>query len=399
MQYRANGTIKLQSSTQISWPDNDYFVQNVMTVNSIHRQYAAMPYSRLTQCVLILMLYLADGSALVFASNKSKIVSPTDAHITAMGRFERVVDHSVRFGYPGVSFKATFYGKQFSFDALSTGNQSYLDVIVDDDEPRTIKLSSQLQNYLLVNEPIDKSHRIEIVHRSETWHGIVTIKQFHIDGNMLKAAALPKRKMLVLGDSVTCGEAIDRVPNEKKNTRWWNPRLSYGMLVAERLNAQVQLVCMGGHGLIRTWDGKTDQLNLPEFYQLTIADQQHPVRWDQAQYDPDLIVSAIGTNDFNLGIPERETYVAAYAKFLRTLVMDHDHAQIFLTESAILNGEKKTAIINDIDEVISRVGNQRLHHAFTTSFPGDELDGHPTKEQHAAMAQELLQQIREVMRW
>jgi hypothetical protein len=35
-------------------------------------------------------------------------------------------------------------------------------------------------------------------------------------------------------------------------------RASYGMLMAKQLNAQVQLVCYGGRGLVRTWDGKTN---------------------------------------------------------------------------------------------------------------------------------------------
>lgn len=347
------------------------------------------------------MLCMVSCSFAASGTPKSMLqtIKPTDVHITSMGRYEKNADGSVRFGYPGVTFSLNFYGKQLSINAQSSTNNSYLEVIVDNSKPQLINLSPTLQDYPIVSEATAKQHHIEIVHRTETWIGIVTIKQFIIDGKLLAAMPLPTRKILVLGDSITCGEAIGRVPGETKNSRWWNPRQSYGMLLAKSLNAQVQLVCMGGHGLIRTWDGKTNELNLPDFYQLTIADQQHPARWDQAQYDPDLIISAIGTNDFNQGIPDKEAYTSAYAKFLLTLLSDHQHAQIVVTESAILNDEKKAAIIDDIDASIARINDRRVHHAITTHFPGDAINAHPTREQHAKMAAELLPQVKKIMNW
>ena len=326
-------------------------------------------------------------------------IKPADANISSMGRFASEADGSVRFGYPGVTFALNFYGKQFAIDALSTSDKSFLEVTVDGRKPRAIRLSRSLQTYSIINATVAKRHHVEIMHRTETWIGIATIKQFLTDGKLLEPAPLPKRKILVLGDSVTCGEAIDRVPGETENSKWWDPRHSYGMLLAKSLDAQVQLVCMGGHGLIRTWEGKTNELNLPDFYQLTIADQQHPVHWDQAQYDPDLIISAIGTNDFTTGIPGKEAYVNAYAKFLTTLLSDHPLAQIVVTEGAILNGDKKSAIMDYIDESIRRVGDARLHHAVTTHYPGDKINAHPTRIQHARMAAELLPQVRKIMNW
>src|SRR5690606_40119588 len=58
---------------------------------------------------------------------------------------------------------------------------------------------------------------------------------------------------------ISCGEAIERTAECKKDTSWWNPRRSYGMLAAQALDAQVHLVCFGGRGLIRSWNGKTDE--------------------------------------------------------------------------------------------------------------------------------------------
>jgi hypothetical protein len=161
----------------------------------------------------------------------------------------------------------------------------------------------------------------------------------------------------------------------------------------------VQLVCFGGRGLVRSWNGKTDEYQLPQYYGMAIPDTAHPVMWKQKDYAPDLILVAIGTNDFNQGIPDHVPYVTAYTAFVRTLLRDHPHAQVALTEGAILDGEKKAALTAYIAETIKKVKDKRVHAVTSEHHPGDAVDGHPTTPQHAEMAQELAPPLRTLMGW
>ena len=351
--------------------------------------------------IIFAYLFLNAGSACAKTNPGPSLnsLSATDPHIVHMGRIEKNTDASAQFGFPGVSFFLTFEGKSLSLEALSTSGQNYIEAIIDKSEPKVIKLSANLQNINLIQDTKTKLHHVEIIHRSETWHGTVTFKKFTTDGKFITTPPLPTRKIIFLGDSVTCGEAIDRVDGTKKDTRWWNPRLSYGMLTAKALKAQVNLVCMGGHGLTRSWNGKTDEHNLPDFYQFTIASDKDPVIWDHSQYDPDLIVSAIGTNDFSPGIPDRENYVSTYVKLLHTLLNNHKHAQILLIEGSILDGDKKAALSDYLNEAAKRVADKRVQVGQSTHYPGDSTDGHPTKAQHAAMAKDLIPQVKAIMTW
>lgn len=326
-------------------------------------------------------------------------ITAADVHVARMGRTELIGDGSVRFGYPGVSFYLNFEGSRLSVEAAADGERNYLDVIVDGGEPRKLHLAQGRQTLVLLEAGQPGKHGVELVNRSETWHGVATLKSFDTDGQWLQPPDLAQRKLLVLGDSITCGEAIDRVAGTKKEPSWWNPRASYGMLIARELRSQVQLVCYGGRGLIRTWDNKTDDLNLIDYYQLAIADKLHPVQWNQKNYEPDVIVSAIGTNDMAPGIPEREPYVEAYVKLVRMLLKDHPRAQIMLTEGGILTGEKQAALTGYIAETVARIGDPRVHAIASTGYPGDATDGHPTKEQNLKMANDLLPQIRAIMHW
>lgn len=324
----------------------------------------------------------------------------SDPRLAIMGRTEKLADGGLRFSYPGVTAKFKVRALKASLRARSTSDQSYLEIIVDDGAPRVVKLSSSSQLIPLFSDTQKTLHNVEIIHRSETWHGLVTFEQLEIsEGDLLAAPQLPERRILILGDSVTCGEAVERTAECKKDSSWWNPSLSYGMLTAKALNAQVNLVCYGGRGLIRSWNGKTDEQNLGDYFELTIADGQNSVTWDHSQYAPDLILSAIGTNDFSVDIPDREVYVSAYVKLIKRLLELHPQSQIVLTEGAILNGDKKAALSEYLLETQQRISNPRLHIVPSKHYPGDDCDPHPTKEQHANMAQDLTPLLREFMDW
>jgi lysophospholipase L1-like esterase len=340
---------------------------------------------------LAAFLCLADAAA-------AEQITAGGPQVARMGRTVDGADGAVRFAYPGVSFFLKFEGRRLTLDAASTGGKSWLDVIVDG-AVRTIHVAPGGGQYVLFEAAEPALRSVQVLHRSETWHGTVSLRGFATDGRFLAPPALPARRLMFLGDSVTCGEALERTPAGPKQSIWWNPRLSYGMLAGEALRAQVHLVCHGGRGLVRSWNGRTDEFNLERLYELAVADPAHPEPWDQRRYVPDLIVSAIGTNDFNPGIPARRAYVGKYAALVRALLRDHPQARIVLTEGAILDGEKKAALRACIDETIHQVGDPRVTSVVSRHYPGDALDAHPTRDQHAAMAADLVPQLRAVMGW
>lgn len=348
---------------------------------------------RMTGCAALLAALWGQVPLVAAAS-----MTAADPHVARMGRSDISADGAVRFGYPGVSFYLNFEGTRLDVEAEASGDNSYLDVIVDG-IARKVRLAAGRQTLALVDGAAAGKHAVEIVNRSETWHGTATLLRFETDGKWNAAPVLPQRKMLMLGDSVTCGEAIDRVAGAKKEPSWWNARSSYGMLMARDLRAQVQLVCYGGRGLVRTWENKTDEFNLPDYYRLAIADRNKPVQWDQRDYRPDVILSAIGNNDFNLGIPDREQYVGTYVRFVQTLLKDHPQAQIVLTEGGLMTGEKRVALIEYIAETVRRVGDKRVHAIASKPYSGDADDGHPTREQTVNIANDLLPQVRAIMKW
>jgi len=354
--------------------------------------------------VLCLGLLLFTGCSNQPTATQKRVISAQDAHIRWSGRTQALDHGAVRFGYPSVSANLTISAGALAVRAASTSEQSYLSVSVDNQPARRFALSTEPQVYPLAAND-GKPHRIRLSHLSETWRGVVTIEAFELDaGELLAPPPAPTRKLLVIGDSVTCGEAVHRPPanNCDKDARWPDPDHSYGMLLGQQLNAETQLVCYGGRGLTRSWDGNTDDPQAPEFFHYAVADQQAPLA-DLNAFVPHVILISLGTNDFSLGIgplPAQEHFVSAYTDFTQRLLSLYPNAHIALTEGAIVNDTadpsrpQKTILRKYIAATVQRVKNPRLSQIASHQHPGDQCDAHPTGEQHRRMAQELLPAVK-----
>lgn len=338
-------------------------------------------------------------------------VNASDARVVVEGRVVRTGDGGLLFGYPGVSLHLRVNAASLTLLAKSTGPDSYLEYRVNSRPPQTVKLSRRLQAIPIINNPQAEEHRVTITHRSETWHGEVTIEGFEVgDGALLAPPRLPQRRLLLIGDSVTCGEGVDRPRQSaqcQKDNSWWNPRASYGLVLAERLDAQAHLICYGGRGLMRSWDGRSDQLQAPDFFDLAIPEPNRRYSWNHQQYQPDLILVSLGTNDFNPDhgpYPRKEDFVATYVEFAHKLLRVHSRAQIVITEGPMVSdqsGERrqKTTLVNYLSEVVERVDHPRLSYLPSQHYPGDDCDAHPTQDQHRAMAADWLPSLKSLLNW
>ena len=355
--------------------------------------------------------YLSLQVPLAAAQKDADLIPANDSRIGVMGRVDGTVPGRLRIGYPGVTIRIRFEGSSLAMRASSSTGNSYIAVLVDGGEPRVLRVPAGEGEISLAENLTASEHTVEIVHRTETWVGVITAFGFRLAANsrLLPANPWPRRRMLFVGDSVTCGEAVERQSGWKEQRPTsWNAYRSYGMILARALDAQVQLVCFGGRGLVRDWRGRSDVLNAPQFFSLALPDEQSPPACDNSAYIPDLVVVSLGTNDFSLGIgdfPPRDEWVGAYVRFVRAIRAQYPEAHIFLTEGAIVNDvadparPQKSILISYIAETAKRLADPRVHVFESRYYPGDADDAHPTGTQHAAMARDIEPIIRAAVGW
>jgi len=331
-----------------------------------------------------------------------------DARIVMLGQIDISSPKHPRLGYPGTGLLLRFQGSMLGLRLSSDTETSALTVIVDHGAPALMMLHNGEQSLAIASGLDAGPHTVEVYKRTETWQGIITLSSIELgaDGALLPPPTLPARKLLFIGDSVTCGAGVDNNPTCTENPAHPTSDAyhSYGMELGRRLDAQIHLVCYGGRGLDRDYRGLgvTDNvLNAPQFLDLSIPSDEAAGRasWDYRRWMSDGIVVSLGTNDFNLQKTkplDEEIWVGDYARFLKSVRAEYPQAAILVTEGAIVTDP---LLRRYIQEAVAHTKDSRIQWAQAEHYPGNGCNAHPTAAQHLRMADDLEQMLRHTLNW
>jgi lysophospholipase L1-like esterase len=358
------------------------------------------------------------------------------AGITYTGRIDFSDAKRPRYSAPGVYVKARFTGTAVSVKFDDQNNDNYFDVIVDPDtdQERSIKLEPRRDTTeypaLWGLEPGE--HTVVFVKRTESSIGYVDFLGFGFDGEVLDAPAPLARKIQVIGDSITCGvgddvpPAAERPPGTTfdslcKEKEWGvpyhNAYKAFGAVSARRLNAEYQLVAVSGIGLTRTYTSVYDTRPLPEVYDSLFLEQMDSPEWDPQAYVPDVVLVALGTNDFSPGDDiethprmEVDVFVDAYIEFLDKLMSDdyYPDAEFFVLGSPMLGDgypdpsyQYRTDLETAIAEVEAHYADLGKVHALPIAKTFNSgCSSHPSaRDQNDIAENDVIPAVSAVMGW
>lgn len=346
-------------------------------------------------------------------SESLKAVPATDSRLSWVGR-THVDSDGVHLGFPGVTLTFRARCSRISIELEATTPECWFDLVVDGARLSPMA-ASEGESVLEIPEVLNAkvAHEIRLIRRTESWQGVVTVKQILFSGEaeLLDPPELPKRKLLFVGDSITAGSGVDKLPPAyPEGGIGNNANRAFGMELGRRLGAQVHLVAYGGRGVTRDWQGLRDEqiITAPTFFERALPDDPAS-RWDHRSYSPDAVTVCLGTNDFNVGIPDEVDWVGAYYRFVARIRQVHPHAWILLASSPILASAdtlkaraKATALQHYLDRVSFRSleeGDERVEVLPVRGQPGTEKDGHPIAPQHLKIADDLEPVLRARLRW
>ncbi len=354
-----------------------------------------------------------SATASVPAMNQTvSVVSPRDSRLQYMGRFAFDGADEARFGFPGVRVRFMYRGPAPTIRLGAGSATCAFNLSVNGWEPVVIRLPEGRSELPLPSGAAPEGGwLVELTRRNESWQGVASFfgLELPVGCELLPAPALPERRLMFIGDSITCGEAIDRFPPELDNTsRMSNAPRSYGYLLARELDAQVHLVSYGGRGVLRDWQGRTDVPNAREFLQRALPDDAEAV-WDHSQYQPDAIVINLGQNDLNSGPIDEPVFTEAFAKLFADLRAAYPRAAVLFTESpmrdedpATEDGQKRLfqrRCLRTVIEAAHQAGDRSVDFAPLHQYPGTPTNAHPVAFQHEQMAQELLGPLKRLTGW
>jgi lysophospholipase L1-like esterase len=199
-------------------------------------------------------------------------------------------------------------------------------------------------------------------------------------GALTKPPAL-SRRIEIVGDSLSVGFHIYSnhgydVPTDQDATN------SYSWLLGEKIDAEIRLIAITGHGLIHDYGtAPADSRPMPQYYAYLHREYTIPNDWS---WQPDTIIVNLGTNDITPPDPTpSDVFQSAYVNFLTVLRRDNPQALIIAMQPfgvqykhvAVFPQEIRAAV-----KIRQRSGDSRVFYVNTAGWLSayDFTDGaHP----------------------
>jgi lysophospholipase L1-like esterase len=308
----------------------------------------------------------------------------------------RVADD--RYQWPGLYFETRFSGRGVYFKT-GTGDV-ILNALVDGHLVGS--LTKPASGTFLIDGLKSGSHTVRIEALTESQAGP---NEFH--GFALKSGkALPMkardRQIEFIGDSHTVGYGNTSKTRECTRDEVWattdNTR-SFGAKVANHYGADYQINAISGRGIVRNYDGSPGD-PLPVAYPFALLD--HSAVYEAATWHPQIIVIALGTNDFSTPLHAGERwatreelhadYETTYVKFVEGLRARNPSAFIIVWATDMAEHEIQQEAGKVVEQLQAK-GEDRIAFIPVDSLVMDGCDWHPSLADHAAIAGKLMRFI------
>lgn len=279
---------------------------------------------------------------------------------------------------------------------------NYLQYELDGVYQKRLRVTSKTGESIEITAPSGGRHTVWLYKATEAQTGAVYLQL--VQGKNIRALQRPIAPLIeFIGNSITCGAAAD--PSEVPcGTGFYhdqhNAYLAYGPRVARALGVQFVLSSVSGIGVYRNWN--SDGPTMPQVYEKTELQTSGTEDWDFKKYSPAVVSIALGTNDLSRGDGKKERFpfdsarfVNAYIQFVQSVKSKYPKATIALLSSPMVHGEARTLLQNCLSAVRQKVDalNPRSRPVsvyFFKPMQASGCSGHPSVQEHALLAEELL---------
>jgi len=231
-------------------------------------------------------------------------------------------------------------------------------------------------------------HRLRIEVASESQAGPTEFGGFFSDG-AARAVRLDSaaRQIEFIGDSHTVGYANTSTKTDCTQEEVWqttDSSLGFGPTLARAEHAQYRIHAISGRGVVRNYNGFA-AAKMPEAYAHALFDRDDAA---VAQpWAPQVIVIALGTNDFTTALHEGEpwkdraalhaSYEDRYVAFVQDLRARYPGAFFVLWATDMAEGEIKAEVAR-VAERLKAQGERRLAYLPIDGLALSACHGHPS---------------------
>ncbi len=308
-------------------------------------------------------------------------------------------------------FSFSFEGEACELKVLlpAGAGHNYLQYAVNGVYQERVKIEGGGPQVIPIKGAAKGKTQVAVYKATEAHTGDIFIEE--ISGKAVRALAAASGPVIeFIGNSITCGAAAD--PSEVPcGTGTYhdqhNAYMAYGPRVARVLGVEYILNSVSGIGIYRNWN--SDGPTMPQVYDKIDFQEGTTKLWNHKSYQPIIISIALGTNDFSNGDGKRERrrfdsaqFVSNYIRFVQQVKQKNKNAQLALLSSPMVHGSNAVLLQNCLSTVkreIERLqpGDKSVALYFFKPMQARGCTGHPSVEDHAILAEELLPFFRQLL--
>jgi lysophospholipase L1-like esterase len=337
----------------------------------------------------------------VYAASLSQHIHPDDENIRYVGRFT----DDYRFSWTGSVIEINLNGTDIAVLLDYQKGPAVGMTVVIDGKPSYLEVKKGTEEYIIGKRLKKGTHNIVLFRRSEGAKGAVQFKGFKLSKNSkLQTVEEPKRKILAIGDSITCGYGNEAPSVKEGNTiQNQNGYMSYAAIASRELEADVMMICWSGKGMYRNRQQNNDtKSTIPVIFD-NVLSRDNNLKYDHTQFIPDVIAINLGTNDeteLNGKKPplNKDDYISAYKAFIVRLRTFAPDSKIVISIGPM--GKFKKTYTDWMPEIAEAFKNVSV--LFYEPFTGTEEKGghhHPNVKKHVKMSDTLTAHIKEITGW
>lgn len=321
------------------------------------------------------------------------------------GRVEKLENNTVVLIGTASSVSFNFIGNECSISLQSVDSwehHNYVSLVLDGKCIGKLRIEKgAAQSFPIKVTSNKKVHTLEIYKTTEAHSGGILFAG--TTAKLTSITAKKKKKIEFIGDSITCGAASDPsdIPCDKgEYFDHHNGYYAYGPVLSRQIGVDYLMSSVSGIGMYRNWnDENKDEAIMPEVYQnLYLTKDNSKPKYDFA-FQPNIISIALGTNDFSGGDGKKERlpfnpekYVSNYISFIKMLYKHNPNAQIVITNSPMVGGERAVVFEDCLNKVKAAFESDKTHKQilifkFKPMTPNG-CGGHPDVADHKVLANE-----------
>lgn len=300
-------------------------------------------------------------------------------------------------------------GLQVNFEGSAVrlthgGPRMRFSLTVDGKKRSDVFFDAELDTKTLVAGLGPGQHSLTLLRQGEASFGVSSLQALQIEDGQLLPTSVPERRIEIYGDSITCGYGNEgESPECGFSLETENHYLSYGMILARRLGAELSSIAWSGKGVASNYAGEAGP-TLVDLADRAIPEDARSLWSYPTSTSPQVVIINLGTNDYSTDQdPPDELFLAEYDRLLQSIRSHHPHALILATVGPLLAGADLAKARKNIAAAIGKranAGDERIA-AFALDVENADpgCDFHPGLMTHQKMAKEIEDQVRARLEW